>query len=93
MVEVKVLDDDCDRQKMDIRMILQEKDRLDRDVEVFRPYSLLSHPPLHSRTRHITPSTTTSIALFDTLSHMPSLSPLEHVFSSHRYPISDTIPP
>ena len=38
MVEVKVLDDDCDRQKMDIRAILQEKDRLDRDVEVCIPY-------------------------------------------------------
>ena len=33
-VEVKILEDDSDKQKEEIRTILQEKDRLDRDVEV-----------------------------------------------------------
>ena len=34
LVELKSLEDDCDRQKMDVRLILQEKDKLDMDVEV-----------------------------------------------------------
>ena len=83
MVEVKVLDDDCDRQKMDIRAILQEKDRLDRDVEVFVPFS--SHHTSFYYTILSYPIIVPPTKLLYSLSHL--LVP----FFVRRYPISDII--